>query len=199
MPKISDLFERQHLRWSDIGWGPVDPGWPAISFAAGTTAWSQLKKLEDGDVVLAVCAGAFAEEQHKRRITGISVPHHFPLPRATSLIPIFCGKRKPSTAWIAGPTASRAAQYTRYSIPRASIGSFPNPGSSLARGADISLIFPTWRACSTGSATSRSKNSLFSKARDTSHWQASPANQVIDKLVGRLRSRRISKASYTRR
>jgi hypothetical protein len=80
MPKINDLFERQHLRWSDIGWGPVDPGWPAISFAAGTTAWSQLKKLKDSDVVLAVCAGAFAEEQHKRRITGISVPHHFTAP-----------------------------------------------------------------------------------------------------------------------
>jgi hypothetical protein len=80
MPKISDLFERKQLRWSDIGWGPVDPGWPAISFAAGTTAWSQLKKLQDGDAVLAVCAGAFAEEQHKRRITGISVPHHFTAP-----------------------------------------------------------------------------------------------------------------------
>ena len=80
MPKISDLFERQQLRWSDIGWGPVDPGWPAISFAAGTTAWSQLKKLDDGDVVLAVCAGALAEAEYKRRITGISVPHHFTAP-----------------------------------------------------------------------------------------------------------------------
>jgi hypothetical protein len=80
MLKISDLFDRHGLRWSDIGWGPVDPDWPAISFAAGTTAWTQLKKLQDGDGVLAVCAGAFAEEQHKRRITGISVPHHFTAP-----------------------------------------------------------------------------------------------------------------------
>lgn len=48
-----------------------------ISFAKGTRAWSQLKKLDDNDVVLSVCAGQRAEEHFKRRITGILVPHHF--------------------------------------------------------------------------------------------------------------------------
>jgi hypothetical protein len=55
----------------------VDSDWPAISFSAGTTAWSQLKKLHDGDVVLGVCAGQLADERNRRRITGISIPHHF--------------------------------------------------------------------------------------------------------------------------
>jgi hypothetical protein len=77
MPTIRDLFRPGQLRWSDVSWGPVDPLWPAISFATGTTAWSQLKKLDDNDVVLGVCAGQRAEERFKRRITGISVPHHF--------------------------------------------------------------------------------------------------------------------------
>ena len=77
MPTIRDLFRPDQLRWSDVSWGPVDPGWPAISFATGTSAWSQLKKLDESDVVLGVCAGQHAEGRFKRRITGISVPHHF--------------------------------------------------------------------------------------------------------------------------
>jgi hypothetical protein len=77
MPTIRDVFRSDQLRWSDVSWGPVDPGWPAISFATGTTAWSQLKKLDENDVVLSVCAGQHAEGRFKRRITGISVPHRF--------------------------------------------------------------------------------------------------------------------------
>ena len=77
MPTIRDLFRPGQLRWSDVNWGPVDPLWPAISFSRGTTAWSQLKKLDDNDVVVSVCAGQRAEEHFKRRITGILVPHHF--------------------------------------------------------------------------------------------------------------------------
>jgi hypothetical protein len=75
--RIKHILSREQLRWSDIGYGAVDSRWPAISFAHGTSAVSQIKKLQDGDVVLNVCAGQSAERRYKRKVTGISVPHYF--------------------------------------------------------------------------------------------------------------------------
>jgi hypothetical protein len=78
--KVRDKFSRDQLRWSDISWGEVDGDWPAISFARGTGAFSQLEKISDGDAVLSVCAGQGADRRYKRRITGISVPTYFTAP-----------------------------------------------------------------------------------------------------------------------
>lgn len=80
--QLRDVVSRPQLRWGDVAWGPVNGKWPGIAFAHGTSAWSQLQKIniDAGEVVLSVCVGERAEPALKRKVTGFSVPHHFTAP-----------------------------------------------------------------------------------------------------------------------
>ncbi|CAO3379811.1 hypothetical protein [Azospirillum argentinense] len=80
--RLRDLVTQQQLRWSDVNWGKLDGDWPAISFSQGTSAWSQLRKIDvdAGEAVISVCAGRHASPETKRRITGFSLPDRFTAP-----------------------------------------------------------------------------------------------------------------------
>lgn len=80
--KLRDVVSREQLKWSDIGFGPVEGRWPAVSMARGTSAWSQLQKIdiEKGEVVLGVCVGDSAPPGLRGRITGFYLPDHFTAP-----------------------------------------------------------------------------------------------------------------------
>ena len=80
--RLREAVTKTQLRWGDVAWGPVDGRWPGIAFARGTSAWSQLKKIDIdvGEVVISVCVGDQADPVFKRRITGFSRPDYFTAP-----------------------------------------------------------------------------------------------------------------------
>lgn len=89
--QLRDVVTEAQLRWGDVAWGPVDGRWPAIAFARGTSAWSQLQKIDidAGEVVISVCVGQRADPKFKRKVTGFSRPNYFTAPSKDIVEPTY--------------------------------------------------------------------------------------------------------------
>jgi hypothetical protein len=74
--KLRDVVRQDQLCWGDIAFGPVSGEWPAISFARGTNAVSQLRKLKPGGAIVSVCVGSHAPA-FRDRVTGVMTAHDF--------------------------------------------------------------------------------------------------------------------------